>query len=281
MSEVVVSEVVKKYVIFGGGRLMQYEILLRDGSKLRIGDYSVHHISADGINLYSYDCSKSSTIPSEEKKEMVNSYFFLIGEEERREIAAWLKTVTPETIKQERFVSRVEFALYRVPQNFKIATIEPSLSDEGRIFYKPKSRVGRGISYVSWDVEANNFYFDDEWSSSLASPEEGDLFTAYRVATGKWSLAYICDDSSGDGNYWDAPSSKRNFEPSGARQVGGFSDGVGNTLKIFKDASTFIVFGGDYIKCGATQPVASINSIVYDPFAINYRACGVVVLRKN
>jgi hypothetical protein len=276
----VVSEVVKKYVIFGGGRLMKYEILLRDGSKLRIEDDSVHHVTGDDKNLYSYEFSRTALVPSEEKKKAIDSYFLLIGDEEKKKISDWLKVADPQTKKQEEFLSRIKFAIERVPYTFKIATLEPSLTKEGKIFYKPDGRVGRGISYMMWDIAATNFYYDEEWSSGLGSPEEGDLFIAYRVACGMWSLGYVCDDSSSAGNYWDSPRSNHNFEHTGARLVGGFKDGIGNTLKIFKDASTFIVFGGDFIDSGDKHPVASVNSVSYNPRDVNYRGCGIVVLRK-
>ena len=259
---------------------MKYEILLRDGSKLKVEDNSINHMASDGTILYSYEGAKYSSIQSKEKKEMIDSYFYLIGDEEKEKVASWLVTVRPSTKAQKDFIERVKFALDKLSHTFKIATIEPSLNDEGRIFYKPNSIVGRGISYMMWDIEANSFYFDEEWSSKLASPEEGDLFTAYRVATGKWALEYVCDDSSSSGNYWDAPSSKHNFEPSGVRKVGGFRDGVGNTQKIFKDVINFIVFGGYFMNDGADQPVMKINSVVYDPLSINYHGAAVVVLRK-
>ena len=97
-----VSEVVKKYVIFGGGRLMKYEILLRDGSKLRIEDDSVHHVTGDDKKLYSYEFSRSALVPSEEKKKSIDSYFFLIGDEEKKKISDWLKVAGASNEKTGR-----------------------------------------------------------------------------------------------------------------------------------------------------------------------------------
>ena len=262
---------------------MRYDILLKDGTRVIVDGETIRHIGLDGKELYSYSSSEAPFAPDEKKVEMVNSYFFQIGDAEREKVAIWLNNVPSSTEKQKRFLDRVEFALTRtrVPFVFKIATLEPSLSEDGKIFYEEGQRVGRGISYAEWDKAASAFYSDSEWYSALALPEEGDLFIAYRVAMGMWSFEYVCDDSSNAGNFWDSPTSSRNFELSGARIVGGFKDGTGNTLKIFKDDSTFITVGGEYIDSGVTHPISSIHDIAYNATAVNYRGCGVVVLRKR
>jgi len=260
---------------------MRYDIRLRDGTRVIVDGETVRHVGLNGKDLYEYSCLEVSPVLDEKKAQMVDAYFFLMGEKEKERVASWTDTVEASTERQERFVNRVKFALARVPYVFKIATLEPSLNDEGRIFYEEGKRVGRGIPYASWDAEASSFYSDKNWHSALASPEEGDLFVAYRVAMKMWSFEYVCDDSSKAGNYWDSPTSSHNFEPSGVRRVGGFCDGIGNTLRIFKDDSTFVVGGGDYIDSGVDNPVTGIHEIAYNAMDTNYRGCGVVVLRKN
>lgn len=205
-------------------------------------------------------------------------YFFMIGKVEREKVANWLKNLVPTTNNQKKFANRIQKALSVVDYDYKIATIEPSFGKAGAIYYSEGDEVGRGGSLNTWKKKAEAFYRDNIWESGLAILEEGDLFKAYRIAMGYWSIEYVCDDSSSAGNYWNAPGAAHCFEDSGARKVGGFSDGVGNTRGIYEVPDGFALVGGCYVD-GAEHPM---SYAYYDEnkYRCYTSACGVVVIRK-
>lgn len=98
---------------------------------------------------------------------------------------------------------------------------------------------------------------------------------------GLWTIEYVCDDSSSAGNYWDASNSSQGIELTGARIVGGFMDGIGNTYEIYQMKSGFALVGGCYGNSGYRSPVAnaccghSLNNLCY-----NY-CSGVLVLKRS
>lgn len=205
-------------------------------------------------------------------------YFFMMGKSEREKVANWLKNLVPTTDNQKKFVSRIQKALSVVDYDYKIATIEPSFGKAGVIYYSEGDVVARGGSLKTWKEKAEAFYHDKTWNSGLARLEEGDLFKAYRIAMGYWSMEYVCDDSSSDGNYWNAPHAAHCFEDSGAKKVGGFADGVGNTRGIYQVTDGFALVGGCYVD-GVEHPMAYAY---YDEneHRCYTSACGVVVIRK-
>ncbi len=258
----------------------KFEIPMSDGSIVFLNEEWLKHVTAFAVTLYEYNPIEEIISTCKDKEEMINKHFFLMDEKAREEVAKWLKTVKPSTLNQERFIERVEVAVRKINYDYKIATLEPSLDSNGNIIYKEGKKVAIGLSYTQWSKKASLFFSSKKWHSYLATLEEGDMFKAYRIASGLWSIEYVCDDSSADGNYWDSPTSTHNVEFTGAREVGGFKDGVGNSVSIFRDVVSYVVVGGEYIDLGAKVPVAKIKTLIYDPFIVNYRGCGVLVLKR-
>ena len=172
-------------------------------------------------------------------------------------------------------------ALKFIDYNYRIANIEPSIDSNKRIFYREGEVVGQGIfSFKDWEDKAT--YFSPQYGSSLATVYELLLWYAYRIAMGYWSLEYICDDSSSEGNYWNSPVPVHGFEPAGIRKVGGFLDGVGNTYKIVKNPEGgFSLCGGYYINNGNEYPVAEVLSNRDVPNNGFYYGSGVLVLKDK
>jgi len=104
---------------------------------------------------------------------------------------------------------------------------------------------------------------------------------------GYWTIEYVCDDSSSDGNYNDSPVSSKKKDKSGAKEVGGFNDGIGNTIKLVMKDGVPTLVGGSYEMSGKTHPVAKIFSPEeYDMFNRHYgryadEVSGVVVIKKG
>lgn len=258
-----------------GGFIMKQIITLDNGTQIEIEGNEVKHIAANGSILYATGKVKDvSELP----------YFFLIGEVERKKVAEWFNEVNfkvdDDRISQRDFLERVKRALYIIDYDYYIATLEPSFDKFENIFYEEGNPVARGIVLTRWKEKASEFCFKNGWHSELAKLEEGDLFKAYRIAMGYWTIEYVCDDSSSKGNYWNSPNSARKLESSGSREVGGFKDGIGNTFEIYQAESGFALVGGNYNSTGTYFPVAYaryLNKLNH----VNINGLGVLVIKRN
>lgn len=204
--------------------------------------------------------------------------FYFMGQEEFAIVKAWLKGRKGESAKQKAFLILVRKAKRVVKKPYCISEIEPSMNDEGKLYYEEGKEVVHELSCIDWRIKACEFA--PEYGSDLATKYQLVLWYAYRIAMGFWTIGYVCDDSSSAGNYWDSPNAAHAFEASGARVVGGSKDGTGNTWKIVVDEKgTFWKFGGAPWTFGDLMPVAS-NA----PFPGKYDGCksgsGVVALNK-
>ena len=249
------------------------KITLSNGGTVEIVDPEVRHLDSKGKVLYDSAIrgNKTESIP----------YFFLMGEEERMLVATWVDSVTPKSNSQEDFIWRVVDALKIIDYDYQIATLEPSFDEKGEIFYREGQEVARGISLEEWENRANHFYYDGSWYSGLATLYEGDLFKAYRIAKGYWTIRYVCDDSSSAGNYIDSPLGSDSFDLTGAKIVGGFKDGVGNTYEVYKKGKKYCYVGGRYVDWGSIAPAASCAE-TSKSLTPNYDFCtGVISLKRT
>lgn len=204
-------------------------------------------------------------------------YFRIMGEEERIIVDMWYREQIPTTTKQEYFLNKVGDALATVNYDYKISAIEPSLDEEGNIYFMEGRPVGRGITFCEWAQKVQNFAPD--FDSDISSTEELFLWYAYRVATNKWSLKYVTDDSSSDGNYYDSPKGVGRLEVSGAKIVGGERDGVGNTYKIVRGIHYLKICGGNFTDFGEKRTVSDI-SYCFDMQSITTCSTPVIVIKK-
>lgn len=214
-------------------------------------------------------------------------YFFRMDKMARQIVVPWLVYVKPKTKAQEEFVEVIRDMLSDSTKNYeyKIARIEPSARGCGNITYDKDSAVYRGaITAGTWEETAKEFV---PGYSRIATLEELYLFYAYRIAMGYWTIEYVCDDSSSDGNYNDSPVSSKEKDKSGAKEVGGFNDGIGNTIKLVMKDGVPTLVGGSYEMSGKTHPVAKIFSPEeYELFNRHYgryadEVSGVIVISKN
>ena len=109
------------------------------------------------------------------------------------------------------------------------------------------------------------------------------LWYGYRVARRMWTLSFICDNSSSEGNYKNSPGSSHKIDLSGIKMVGGFSDGVGNTMKLVQAERSYALCGGDVEAFGQVYPVAYYFPLApaFDILKINSTAVLVVRERPN
>lgn len=223
--------------------------------------------------------------------------FVRVTSDMRAEVSEWLETIKDEgpehafgmepreIWERKDFIRRARIAVKYIDYEYYCAGMEPSFDEDGKIYYKKGMPVGKGIGLEEWKTKAAEFFNSSGWHSELAILMEGDLFKAWRVAKGFWTLDYICNDSSSEGNFKDSPDSSHGFEVSGSRKVGGFRDGVGNTHEVYQtdDRKGFVVVGGSAKESGDIFPAASARYFgehyIHQPIIANGR--GIVVIKRN
>lgn len=201
--------------------------------------------------------------------------FFKMGKEERDLVRRWLFLAKPKTPNQEFFLKYVSEAQKAITYDYKISTIEASQKN-GKIYFEEGKGVARGINSEIWAKMAKTYW--PKKNSRMATLYELLLWYAYRVAKEYWTLEYVCDDSSLEGNYYDSPKTSHIFEVSGKREVGGFFDGAGNTKKLVTHENAFAICGGACGSFGKEFPVGKVE--LSDKNFIHMTASAVVVLLK-
>ena len=210
-------------------------------------------------------------------------YFFKMTLDELLMVACWCKEFEPKTEKQEEFKNMVKKAMHKVNYQYEIAIIEPVTDIRGNIDFEEGVDVYGCPRAVYWIQKAKEFA--PKYNSGIATLEELYLFYAYRIAMRYWTIEYVCDDSSSDGNYDDSPISSKKKDKAGENIVGGFMDGIGNTRKlVIKDEVPTLV-GGAYGYSGKKYPVAYLEKLegLYsiDSIRMSDEVSGVVVLRTD
>ena len=254
---------------------MRKVISLENGTRIDIDGCNVRHVAVDGTILYSTSGVEFfADVPEE------IAYFFFMGEYEREKVIKWVKEITPKTSRQQSFITRVKDALRMIDYDYKIATLEPSLDSNERIFYSEGFPVAMGFTNQEWEEKAKEFYVDSDWHSELAEIHEGDLFKAFRVACGYLSIEALCDDSLLLEKYSSPANQPHNLELSGARTIGGFKDGIGNAYHIYKTDIGYAQVGGRYLfpHCGFSATFSYYTNI---PTSISHFSTPVIVLKRN
>lgn len=202
--------------------------------------------------------------------------FFKMGENERDLVRRWIFLVKPKTPNQKAFLKYVSEALTVITYDYKISTIEASQKN-GKLYFEEGNGVARGINFELWEKMAKNYW--PKKNSRMATLYELLLWYAYRVAKEYWTLEYVCDDSSLEGNYCDSPKPSHTFDLSGKREVGGFYDGTGNTKKLVTHGNVYAICGGDStFSSGKAFPVGKVE--LTEKNFIHMTASAVVVLLK-
>ncbi|MCI9063981.1 MAG: hypothetical protein HFJ17_05215 [Clostridia bacterium] len=206
-------------------------------------------------------------------------YFFEITEKEREEVSTWIEKQNVETEKEKEFIKIVKEGLKEVKYNYFISTIEPSVNKTtGKLQFKEKEEPV--ISEYPWGkVEKMCQEYNPERGSRSANLYELFIWYALRIARGLWTLDFVANDSSSGGNYYNTPNAAHKRELAGARECGGFRDGIGNTYKAVAHKGGLALVGGSCSDNGKNRPVADVG-FVSNPNFFQYCGSCVVVLTK-
>lgn len=169
----------------------------------------------------------------------------------------------PQTEEQETFKQNVMDAIKSGLLDFKAQSIDPSVDEEGKIYYKPGSKPGIGYSSKWWSENAPKLIVG---KSRQGTTVERIAFLAILIKKGLATWEQICDRSEEIGHYLDSKDAKYDFEQTGSRPVGEFYD-LGNTCKITenKEAGGFSLVGGFYNCNGDDYPLAVVKDVC-NPF---------------
>lgn len=205
-------------------------------------------------------------------------FFSRMREKDIDNIRAWyLSKPAVWTIEEMNFLTRLNKALSHVNYEFRWPIIEPSV-DSGKIYYEMNAPVNKWFSYYDWRNMAESFAPD--YNSGVGTLYELYIVYAHRIVQGHWSLQYVCDDSTAEGNYLDSPDSFGvGCENAGKRKIGGYFDGIGNTTKLVEHNMECFCCGGDFNSYGRLKPVAHFEK--KDNFILPIKnATAVVILRR-
>lgn len=189
-------------------------------------------------------------------------HFDRIGKGEKTIVSLWLDNAEAKTEEEQRFLDDVRKGLEVISYDYRIANLEPSLDEDGNLFYEEGREVHRWWRTDEWIRGARNFA--PEHKSRMALKCELFIWYAYRVAIGFWDLTYLCNTSIGSGKYFYIPNDSPKFATSGAREIGGAKDGVENTCKLVLDeCGNVLMCGVHYNKKYESFPLTSYDKVEY------------------
>ena len=159
--------------------------------------------------------------------------FFRIGNVERNVVAHWFTTVTPSTQNQKDFLAMVGEAISVIDYDYLISSIDPSINENGEIYFEEGESVATNLSDATWEKLAKEFA--PELNSDIASLHELFLWYAYNIATGKYHLEFICDRT----RQIAGPSHMLHL----ASVVQNSGERIGNTCKLVRHNGELVVCG--------------------------------------
>ena len=176
----------------------------------------------------------------------------------------------PQTSNEKRVKESIIEAKRIGMKNFRIPAMDPSLDDDGEtIIYYAGRKPAVGKSAKWWNENAPKFM--PSKNSRLKDDLQADVVLGvmrikylveekgYKVEEA-WKA--VCVNSKDLGHYVNSKNAKHEFETTGSRQIGKCFD-LGNTCKIVKrrEASGFVLFGGDYDDGSNKYPLAYVVGI--------------------
>ena len=207
---------------------------------------------------------------------MQKNYFFKIGCKEREIINEWYKNQKGTTGKQKKFLADLRKALEKINYDYEVPFMEPSIDKNGNIFYKEGEKIAVGISSIEWEEKAKKFA--PEYNSCLATCEELYLWYAYRIATGYWTLSYVCDNILE--NEDEKIDIQKDLKLSAEQLLGGARDGVNNTMKIVRVENELALMGYSNVKGKNKHSIIKLNILSLDEEdKKQHCATGVIVLK--
>ncbi len=245
---------------------------------IKIGDATIT-ITGKGFSVEDAAGGVESYLSNGYKFETAQPYFFMMSVIQREEVKKWFESFKPITNRQKIFYEVLKKAVEKINYDFHIANIEPSIDENGNIYFNENHDVARRLSPIIWRNKAKDFFDNEKWYSDLATLYELTLWYAYRLAKQYWSITYVCDNSSSAGNFMDSPNAYHTMVKTGKIKVGGFCDGIGNTFRLVRHGRNYIRVGSYFKNSGRYNQVFKMT--VYSrPTVDDEYGAGVIVLKR-
>lgn len=157
---------------------------------------------------------------------------------------------------------------------FTCMAIDPSFDPvTGEVVYQPGLPPAVGKSYNWWEGTFNDYA--PERNSRVLAKTEGACknlelirrLVEWRKVTVEDAWDAVCDSSGRLGHYYNSDNPKRDFEPTGCREVCGFYD-LANVAKIlakdpWEETGGFWVAGGYFDDDSLINPLAELIRCIF------------------
>ena len=194
----------------------------------------------------------------------------------------------PPSLRGMEFRNLLRMAIKKEVRDFYIPVMDPSVDEEGKIFYEAGNKPAIGYSYSWWERKAKEFC--PEHRSRLGTKYERMLFLGILITKlvesgcdliDAWKCIFV--DSSKLGHYSTSKYATHYYlETTGSRRVCDFYD-LGNTYKILakdEDTSNYWLAGGSYNDFGYHFPISSLLSCEYNIIGADANNVGWLVFEK-
>lgn len=175
----------------------------------------------------------------------------------------------PESNKQRVFKEELLEVIKTGIPDFRAQVMDPSLDEEDRIFYQKGNKPAVGKSAAWWEENAKKFI--PQKKSRIGKRKQRIAFLGVLIKQLIEELGYnasdawraVCDQSKELGHFLDSKDAKKQFEPTGSRQVGTWYD-LGNTFNLIRgEVFKFVLYGGCYSDNGNDYPLAFYEGFDY------------------
>lgn len=209
--------------------------------------------------------------PNTEAKATADEMFILVEASKLSMHDKFIK-YKPQTDEGKAFKKLLKAAIKKGVKDFYKPLVDPSVDENGKIYFEAGNKPAVGHSYNWWEKKAKEFCPDrgSRLGTKLEYVTFLGVFIKSLIEIG-WKVAdawkAVCVDSKELGHYWNSENAKHDFEPTGSREVCGFYD-LANAYKILaededEEAGGFWLAGSSYIHCSYGYPLASLGCNYY------------------
>ncbi len=175
----------------------------------------------------------------------------------------------PNGSEQKRLKSILVEGIENGLPDFRLPRVDPSFDEEENLNFEEGRIPAVGKFALWWKNSFENFL--PEKNSRMATVFEYDIFCGVLIKNlveegydVEKAWYYVCDESCKLGNFWDSHDSRMNFEPTGSRAQGIWTD-LGNTQKVLinSEGTKFFIASGSYCNSSKLFAISKREELFY------------------